>query len=65
MERKVDRLMTVAEVADMFSVTEQTVRNWAKDNKLTPVKINGSLVRFYESDVRDLIWEASRGCEDE
>lgn len=36
-----EKLYTVAEVADLFSVTGETVRDWIKSGKIKGVKING------------------------
>lgn len=36
-----EKLYTVQKVAELFSVTSETVRNWIKSGRLSAVKING------------------------
>jgi len=36
-----DKMYTVRYVADLFSVTQETVRLWIKQDKLQGVQING------------------------
>lgn len=35
-----DRLLTVAEVAEQLSVTEETVRRWLRDGKLEGIRLS-------------------------
>jgi excisionase family DNA binding protein len=41
-----DDLLTVQEVADMYAVSQKTVRNWIKEGKLEAVRIGGRLIRI-------------------
>ena len=41
-----DDLFTVQEVADMYAVSEKTVRNWIKEGKLEARRIGGRLIRI-------------------
>ena len=47
-----DKIFTVKEVADIFQVTEYTVREWLKDEKLVGFKIPGHQWRINEAEVR-------------
>ena len=51
-ERPTDRLLTPDEVATMFRVSVKTVRNWAKAEKLHPIRTLGGHRRYRESEVR-------------
>lgn len=39
---------TVADVAEMFSVTRHTIERWAREEKLIPVKIGGRVLYTQE-----------------
>ena len=45
-----EKLLTVAEVAEYLSVSDQTVRRWIKQNELPAFKLNREL-RVRESDL--------------
>ena len=49
-----DRLYTVPEVADLFSVRHEAVRRWLRDGRLRGHKLGGSRTgyRIAESDVK-------------
>lgn len=50
-----EKLLKTAQVAEMFSVTQETIRDWINDGKLRAVKIgNGHYWRVPESAVREL-----------
>ncbi len=50
-----DRLMTPAEVADVFRVGPKTVTRWAKSGRLASLLTPGRHHRFRESAVRELL----------
>jgi len=50
-----DRLLTPAEVADLFRVDPKTVARWHKTGKLDATKTLGGHRRYRESDVRRLL----------
>lgn len=54
-----ERLLTRAEVAVMFGVHPNTVRNLSRRGVLTEINISGSTVRYRLSDVQELL----RRCE--
>ncbi|WP_275101251.1 BldC family transcriptional regulator [Nocardiopsis dassonvillei] len=51
----VDALLTPAEVAAMFRVTNKTVRRWARTGKLTSVRALGGHRRYREAEVHALL----------
>jgi hypothetical protein len=49
-----EKFYTAEDVAARYSVTEQTVRNWAKDKKLVPtIKVGGGCLRYSASDLAE------------
>mgnify|MGYP003337866278 FL=1 len=58
MDKNQDRLLTPAEVAELFRVDPKTVTRWAKSGKLTAVKTLGGHRRYKQSEV-DLLLKAS------
>lgn len=52
---KAERLLTPAEVAQMFRVDPKTVRRWALSGKLTSTRTLGGHRRFRESEIRRLL----------
>lgn len=48
-----DKLYTTKEVAEIFSVTEYTVRNWLKDEKLEGLKTKVGRWRVTESALKE------------
>lgn len=63
MQRNVDKLLTVADVAEMLQVSEQTVRNWEKSNALQSVRVEG-IIRFWTSDIKDFLENGGGGNDD-
>lgn len=51
------RLLTPAEVAEMFRVDPKTVTRWAKDGKLLSIRTLGGHRRYYEWQVKKLLEE--------
>jgi excisionase family DNA binding protein len=49
-----ERLLTPAEVADMFAVEPKTVTRWAKAGKLASIRTLGGHRRYRESEVEAL-----------
>jgi excisionase family DNA binding protein len=50
-----DRLLTPAEVAQLFRVDPKTVTRWAKAGRLTSLRTPGGHRRFRETEVRALL----------
>ncbi len=50
-----EKLLTPAEVANLFRVDPKTVTRWAKAGKLTSIKTLGGHRRYKESEVKALI----------
>ena len=53
--RPEDRLLTPAEVAEMFRVDPKTVTRWASAGRLASIRTPGGHRRFRESEVRALL----------
>ena len=53
-------LLTIADVAKIFRVSERTVFNWISSGKIQSVKIGGA-IRFRQSDIDRLIQGESAG----
>lgn len=49
------RLLTPAEVADMFRVDPKTVTRWAKAGKLSSIRTVGGHRRYSEAEVKALL----------
>ena len=54
-----DALLTISQVAKQISMSENTVRNFRRQNKI-PFLLLGGLYRFKQSDITDWI-ESGRG----
>lgn len=54
------KLLTPAEVAELFRVDPKTVTRWAKSGKLSSIRTLGGHRRYWEDEVRGLL-EASGG----
>ncbi|MFZ0970777.1 MAG: helix-turn-helix domain-containing protein [Solirubrobacteraceae bacterium] len=52
-----DRLLSVAEVAQLLSVTEPTVREWIKDGKLRAHRAGARFWRIRQSEVDRMLGE--------
>lgn len=50
-----DELLTVKQVAEIFSVSERTIWRWVDAEILTPVRIGKRTVRFPRSSVEALL----------
>lgn len=50
-------LITRQQVAQRLAVSSRTVKRREKEGKLTPVKLSSRCVRYYESEVDNLIAE--------
>lgn len=57
-DQKQGKLMTPAEVAELFRVDPKTVTRWAKTGKLSSIRTLGGHRRYWEAEVRGLL-EAS------
>jgi excisionase family DNA binding protein len=49
------KLLTPAEVAELFRVDPKTVTRWAKTGKLSSIRTLGGHRRYWESEVRGLL----------
>ncbi|MGI5211860.1 BldC family transcriptional regulator [Plantactinospora sp. CA-290183] len=58
-----DRLLTPAEVAELFRVGPKTVTRWAAQGKLDSIRTPGRHRRFAESQVRALLEGRVRGTD--
>jgi excisionase family DNA binding protein len=56
----VDSFLTVAEVAEMLKLNQQTVRNWIDQGSLPAVRV-GRRVRIRQSDLDRLLHEGRTG----
>lgn len=50
-----DRLLTPAEVAEMFRVDPKTVTRWAVAGRISSIRTPGGHHRFRESDVKAML----------
>lgn len=57
MAEKKDRLLTPAEVAELFRVDPKTVTRWAQANRIPSIRTPGGHHRFRESVVRAALGE--------
>ena len=59
-EQDDDRLLTPAEVAEMFRVRPKTVTRWAKAGKLQAVRTLGGHRRFRAAEVYELLHDQQK-----
>lgn len=52
-----DRLLSVADVARLLSITEPTIREWIKDGKLQAHRAGGRFWRIRQSEVDRMLSE--------
>jgi excisionase family DNA binding protein len=52
---RVERLLRTSEVAELFSVSSRTVREWARRGLLPTIRTPGGQHRFPERPVRELL----------
>ena len=50
------KYISIAEVSDLFGVSERTVRNWISEEKLEAIKVGPRVIRILESSL-DLLCE--------
>lgn len=48
------KYMTIEEVADLYGVSERTVRNWINEDKLEAERVGGRLIRILPSSLEAL-----------
>jgi excisionase family DNA binding protein len=58
-----ERLLRTSEVAELFSVSSRTVREWARRGLLPTIRTPGGQHRFPERPVRELLHRV-RGADD-
>jgi excisionase family DNA binding protein len=46
-----EQLLTVDDVAEIYKVHPQTVRHWARDGKIKPVRVGSRVLRFRREEV--------------
>ena len=46
-----DKLYSISKAAEILGVSDETLRNWEKENKLLPVKTAGGHRRYKQSDI--------------
>jgi excisionase family DNA binding protein len=56
----IERLLTPAEVADIFRCDPKTVTRWAKQGKLTSLRTLGGHRRYREAEVQSLLQATRR-----
>lgn len=54
-EQDSEKLLTPAEVAELFRVDPKTVTRWAKAGKLNSIRTLGGHRRYRESEIRQLL----------
>lgn len=59
-----ERLLTPAEVAEMFRVDPKTVTRWAKCGKISAIRTLGGHRRYREAEVRALLADAVDDIDD-
>ena len=57
---KVERLLTPAEVAELFNVHPLTVTRWANQGRIGSVRTLGGHTRYREAEVLRLLHEATQ-----
>jgi excisionase family DNA binding protein len=50
-----ERLLITEEVADLFRVSESTVRSWVRSGKVPAVRLSDRWMRFRLEDVQDIL----------
>ncbi|AKT50348.1 BldC family transcriptional regulator [Arsenicicoccus sp. oral taxon 190] len=60
-EQDSEKLLTPAEVAELFRVDPKTVTRWAKAGKLNSIRTLGGHRRYRESEIRQLLDGVSDG----
>jgi excisionase family DNA binding protein len=56
-----DRLLTAAEVADLFRVGKRTIGEWARKGRVTSVRTPDGHRRYREASIRALLAEVPEG----
>jgi len=64
-EQKVERLLTVAEVAELVQMAEGSVYRWISQGKLRHVKLGHRAVRVRASDLEEFIEARLKGGSDD
>lgn len=54
-DQDAEKLLTPAEVAELFRVDPKTVTRWAKAGKLNSIRTLGGHRRYRESEIRQLL----------
>lgn len=54
----IGKLYSIEEVSEMLKVDRKTVARWIKENKLTAMKLAGTLWRIREKDLNYFILQA-------
>lgn len=55
----IPELMTACEVADLFQVTQRTLRNWRARGLLTPIRLTARTIFYRRKDVLFILGESA------
>ena len=58
MDTKLSKFLTTKEVADLFGLSDETVRSWIQTRRITYIKV-GRSVRISEDEVQRLILQGT------
>jgi excisionase family DNA binding protein len=47
-------ILSISEAASLLGVSDETLRNWERDGKLTPFHTEGGHRRYYKTDIEKL-----------
>jgi excisionase family DNA binding protein len=48
-------ILSISEAASLLGVSDETLRNWERDGKLTPFHTEGGHRRYYKTDIEKII----------
>ena len=48
-------ILSISEAASLLGVSDETLRNWERDGKLTPFHTEGGHRRYYKTDIERII----------
>jgi excisionase family DNA binding protein len=48
-------ILSISEAASRLGVSDETLRNWERDGKLTPFHTEGGHRRYYKADIEKII----------
>jgi excisionase family DNA binding protein len=62
---QMDKLLTVAELAERLRVSPGTIYHWLSDDRITCVRFSARCVRFRESDIEKMLEQMTDKQEEE